>query len=303
MNWFRRLLRPILTLIIIALAIGLGYVVWDLYVLDPWTRDGRVRVYVVTATPEVSGTVVSVPVVDNQFVHKGDPLFTIDPLRFKLRIDEARARLAGVTEDYKLSVLNAKRRRGLGGVVSREEQDVFDSEMEVRRARLEEARSALDTALLNLQRSTVYSAVDGYVTNLNLRVGDYVTAGQSRMAVIDANSYWVYGYFEETKMHGVHVGDKARIKLMGYRHILKGHVVSIGRGINDANGVSDRLGLPDVNPIFTWVRLAQRIPVRIEIDEMPPEVILSAGMTATVAVGKEKAGGRGLLTTWLQDHL
>ncbi len=303
MNWFRRLLRPILTLIIIALAIGLGYVVWDLYVLDPWTRDGRVRVYVVTATPEVSGTVVSVPVVDNQFVHKGDPLFTIDPLRFKLKIDEARARLAGVTEDYKLSVLNAKRRRGLGGVVSREEQDVFDSEMEVRRARLEEAQSALDTALLNLQRSTVYSAVDGYVTNLNLRVGDYVTAGQSRMAVIDANSYWVYGYFEETKMHGVHVGDKARIKLMGYRHILKGHVVSIGRGINDTNGMSDKLGLPDVNPIFTWVRLAQRIPVRIEIDEMPPEVILSAGMTATVAVGKEKAGGRGLLTTWLQDHL
>ncbi|MCX8667767.1 HlyD family secretion protein [Acetobacteraceae bacterium B3987] len=303
MNWIRRLLRPILTLIIIALAIGLGYVVWDLYVLDPWTRDGRVRVYVVTATPEVSGTVVSVPVVDNQFVHKGDPLFTIDPLRFKLKIDEARARLAGVTEDYKLSVLNAKRRRGLGGVVSREEQDVFDSEMEVRRARLEEAQSALDTALLNLQRSTVYSAVDGYVTNLNLRVGDYVTAGQSRMAVIDANSYWVYGYFEETKMHGVHVGDKARIKLMGYRHILKGHVVSIGRGINDTNGMSDKLGLPDVNPIFTWVRLAQRIPVRIEIDEMPPEVILSAGMTATVAVGKEKAGGRGLLTTWLQDHL
>ncbi|MCL1562297.1 HlyD family secretion protein [Parasaccharibacter sp. TMW 2.1888] len=303
MNWFRRLARPLLTLIIIALAIGLGYVVWDLYVLDPWTRDGRVRVYVVTATPEVSGTVVSVPVVDNQFVHKGDPLFTVDPLRFRLRIDEARARLAGVTEDYKLSVMNAKRRRGLGGVVSREEQDVFDSEMEVRRARLEEARSALDTALLNLQRSTVYSAVDGYVTNLNLRVGDYVTAGQSRMAVIDANSYWVYGYFEETKMHGVHVGDEARIKLMGYRHVLRGHVVSIGRGINDANGMSDRLGLPDVNPIFTWVRLAQRIPVRIEIDEMPPEVILSAGMTATVAVGKAKAGGRGLLTTWLQDHL
>lgn len=303
MNWFRRLIRPILTLIVIAVAVGLGYVVWDLYVLDPWTRDGRVRVYVVTATPEVSGTVVSVPVVDNQFVHRGDPLFTIDPLRFRLRIDEARSRLAGLTEDYKLSMMNAHRRMGLGGVVSREEQDVFNSEMEVRRARVEEAQSALDTALLNLQRSTVYAAVDGYVTNLNLRVGDYVTAGQPRMAVIDAHSYWVYGYFEETKMHGVHVGDVARIKLMGYRHILKGHVVSIGRGINDTNGVSDKLGLPEVNPIFTWVRLAQRIPVRIELDEVPPEVILSAGMTATVAVGKEKAGGRGLLTTWLQDHL
>lgn len=303
MNWLRRLARPLLTLVVISLAIGLGYVVWDLYVLDQWTRDGRVRVYVVTATPEVPGTVVSVPVVDNQFVHKGDPLFTVDPLRFRLKIDEARARLAAVEEDYKLSMANAHRRKGLSGVVSREEQEIFDSDMETRRARVDEARSALDTAILNLQRSTVYAAVDGYVTNLNLRVGDYVQAGVPRMAVIDANSYWVYGYFEETKMHGVHVGDTARVKLMGYRRILKGHVVSIGRGINDENGVSDKLGLPNVNPIFTWVRLAQRIPVRIELDEVPPEVILSAGMTATVAVGQRKHGGRGILTTWLQDHL
>ncbi|MXV43781.1 HlyD family efflux transporter periplasmic adaptor subunit [Saccharibacter sp. 17.LH.SD] len=303
MVWLRRLLRPLLTLIVVCLAVGLGYVVWDIYVLDPWTRDGRVRVYVVDAAPEVSGTVVSVPVVDNQFVHKGDPLFVIDPLRFHLKIDEARARLLGVTEDYKLSISNARRRKGLSGVVSREEQEDFDSEVETRHAKVEEAQSDLDTALLNLQRSTVYAAVDGYVTNLNLRVGDYAQAGQPRMAVIDAHSYWVNAYFEETKMHGVRVGDPARIKLMGYRHVLRGHVVSIGRGINDENGVSDRLGLPDVNPIFTWVRLAQRIPVRIEFDDVPPEVTLSAGMTATVAAGLEKKGGRGLLTTWLQDHL
>lgn len=303
MIWLRRFLRPLLTCLILCLAAGLGYVVWDIYVLDPWTRDGRVRVYVVNAAPEVSGTVVSVPVIDNQFVHRGDPLFTIDPLRFRLKIDEARARLLGVTEDYKLSVSNARRRKGLGGVVSREEQDNFNSEMETRRARVEEAKSDLDTAILNLQRSTVYAAVDGYITNLNLRVGDYVEAGQPRMAVIDAHSYWVNGYFEETKMHGVHVGDVARIKLMGYRRVLKGHVISIGRGINDANGVSDKLGLPDVSPIFTWVRLAQRIPVRIEFDDVPPDLILSAGMTATVAAGEAKRGGSGLLTTWLQNHL
>lgn len=303
MIWLRRFMRPLLTCLVLCLAIGLGYIVWDIYVLDPWTRDGRVRVYVVNSAPEVSGTVVSVPVVDNQFVHRGDPLFVIDPLRFRLKIDEAKARLVGVTEDYKLSVSNARRRKGLGGVVSREEQDDFNSVMETRRARVEEAQSDLDTARLNLQRSTVYSAVDGYVTNLNLRVGDYLQAGQTRMAVIDANSYWVNGYFEETKMHGVRVGDPARIKLMGYRQVLRGHVVSIGRGINDRNGVSDRLGLPDVNPIFTWVRLAQRIPVRIEFDDVPADLTLSAGMTATVAAGLEKKGGRGLLITWLQNHL
>ncbi|MDF7673591.1 HlyD family secretion protein [Acetobacteraceae bacterium ESL0709] len=303
MIWVRRLVRPILTILVVLLACGLGYVVWDLYVLDPWTRDGRVRVYVVATAPEVSGTVVSVPVKDNQLVHKGDPLFRIDPLRFQIKIDEARARLSGAEEDYRLSLSNARRRHGLSGVVSREEQDDFNSDVTSKRASLDEAKAALDTALLNLQRSTLYASVDGYVTNLNLRVGDYVKEGQPYLAVIDASSYWLYGYFEETKMHGVHVGDEARIKLMGYRKILKGHVVSIGRGINDQNGSWDKLGLPTVNPIFTWVRLAQRIPVRIAFDDVPPNVILSAGMTATVAVGKQKNGAKGILTTWLQNHL
>jgi multidrug resistance efflux pump len=123
------------------------------------------------------------------------------------------------------------------------------------------------------------------------------------MAVIDADSYWVYGYFEETKMWGVHVGDVARVKLMGYKPILAGHVVSIARGINDTNGTPDKLGLQDVNPIFTWVRLAQRIPVRIHLDHVPDSVTLAAGMTATVSVGPEPTGRRGTLTTWLQDHL
>lgn len=303
MNWLARLIRPLLTGLVVCIALGLGYVVWDVYVLDPWTRDGRVRVYVVVAAPEVSGTVVSVPVVDNQFVHKGDPLYTLDPLRFRLAIDEARAKVAGTTDEYELAVANAKRRRGLHGVVSREEVDDYDSNVVNKRAAMDTAKALLDTALLNLQRSTVYSSVDGYVTNLNLRVGDYATAGKPYMALVDATSFWMNAYFEETKLLGVKVGDKARIKLMGYPQILQGHVVSIGRGINDDNGVWDRLGLPDVSPIFTWVRLAQRIPVRVEFDDVPPSVLLSAGMTASVAVGPIKKGANGILTSWLQTHL
>ncbi|MBB2158556.1 HlyD family secretion protein, partial [Gluconacetobacter diazotrophicus] len=269
MPLLRTLIRVVLTLSVVALAIVMGVTLWDTYMIAPWTRDGRVRVYVVDVAPEVPGTVVQVPVVDNQFVHKGDPLFVLDPVRFRLAIREAQARLDGALEDLKLKQNDAKRRMGLGGIVSAEEQEVFNSNVATQIAAVDAARAALDLAKLNLQRSVLYSPVNGYITNLNLRVGDYLTAGQPRLAVIDADSYWVNGYFEETKMWGVHVGDVARVKLMGYKQIIPGHVVSIARGINDQNGTPDRLGLQDVNPIFTWVRLAQRIPVRVHLDHVP----------------------------------
>lgn len=303
MSLLRTLIRIVLTLSVVSLAIVLGVTLWNVYMIAPWTRDGRVRVYVVDVAPEVSGTVVQIPVVDNQYVHKGDPLFVLDPVRFRLAIREAQARLDGALEDLKLKENDAKRRMGLGGIVSAEEQEVFNSSVATQIAAVDAARAALDVAKLNLQRSVLYSPVNGYVTNLNLRVGDYASAGQARMAVIDADSYWVYGYFEETKMWGVHVGDEARVKLMGYKPILQGHVVSIARGIDDTNGSPDKLGLQSVNPIFTWVRLAQRIPVRIHLDHVPDSVTLAAGMTATVSVGPEPRGRNGRLTTWLQDHL
>lgn len=303
MPLLRTLIRVILTLAVVSLAIVLGVTLWNTYMIAPWTRDGRVRVYVVDVAPEVSGTVVQVPVVDNQYVHKGDPLYVLDPVRFRLAIREAQARLDGALEDLKLKQNDAKRRMGLGGIVSAEEQEVFNSNVATQVAAVDAARAALDVAKLNLQRSVLYSPVNGFITNLNLRVGDYATAGQPRLAVIDSDSYWVYGYFEETKMWGVHVGDVARVKLMGYKQIVPGHVVSIARGINDTNGNPDKLGLQDVNPIFTWVRLAQRIPVRVHLDYVPEGVTLAAGMTATISVGPESQSRRGKLTTWLQDHL
>ncbi|MFT8897947.1 MAG: HlyD family secretion protein [Acetobacter sp.] len=303
MPLLRTLIRVILTLAVVSLAIVLGVTLWNTYMIAPWTRDGRVRVYVVDVAPEVAGTVVQVPVVDNQYVHKGDPLYVLDPVRFRLAIREAQARLDGALEDLKLKQNDARRRMGLGGIVSAEEQEVFNSNVATQVAAVDAARAALDVAKLNLQRSVLYSPVNGFITNLNLRVGDYATAGQARLAVIDSDSYWVYGYFEETKMWGVHVGDVARVKLMGYKQIVPGHVVSIARGINDTNGNPDKLGLQDVNPIFTWVRLAQRIPVRVHLDYVPEGVTLAAGMTATISVGPESQSRRGKLTTWLQDHL
>ncbi len=298
----RAVVRVVLTLVVVAAASVLGSSLWRTYMVSPWTRDGRVRAYVVDIAPEVSGTVVAVPVRDNQVVRKGDPLFVIDPTRFRLSITEAQARLESAREELRLRQSDVKRRQGLAGIVSAEEQAQFASTAATQQAAVEAAQAQLDTARLNLQRATLYSPVNGPVTNLLLRVGDYATAGQARVAVIDADSFWIYGYFEETKLARIHVGDPARIKLMGFAPILGGHVDSIAGGINDQNGGLDREGLQDVNPVFTWVRLAQRIPVRIGIDHVPPGVTLAAGMTCSVAVGAE-AHDTGRLPSWLQDHL
>nr|WP_294917429.1 HlyD family secretion protein [uncultured Neokomagataea sp.] len=303
MHRLRRISSFVLTFLVVVAALVLGRVMWQIYELSPWTRDGRVRVYVVNAAPEISGTVVSVPVVDNQYVHRGDPLFVLDPLRFRIDIASARANLAEAKAELALREADARRRHGLGGLVSAEEEEDFNARVDVQKGHVDAAKAALDTAELNLQRSTVYASVDGYVTNLNLRVGNYAHAGQSGMAIIDAHSFWINGYFEETKLHGVRIGDHALVKLMGYHDLASAHVVSIGRGINDENGAADHLGLPDVNPIFTWVRLAQRIPVRLEFDHVPDGVTLVAGMTGTITIGSTPHGMHGRLTTWLQNHL
>ena len=302
MNLLRALLRVSLTLVVVAAALVLGGSLWRTYMVSPWTRDGRVRAYVVDIAPEVPGTVVSLPIHDNQVVHKGDPLFVIDPSRFRLAIAEAAARLASAREDLRLRQSDAARRAGLAGIVSAEERERFNSTASTSQAAVDAAQAQLDVAKLNLARATLYAPVNGYVTNLLLRTGDYVTAGQARVALIDSDSFWVYGYFEETKLHGIAVGEPARIKLMGYAPLLSGHVESIARGINDQNSSPDRAGLQDVNPVFTWVRLAQRIPVRVHIDSVPAGIILAAGMTCSVAVGDE-VKDHDRLPTWLQDHL
>jgi multidrug resistance efflux pump len=151
-------------------------------------------------------------------------------------------------------------------------------------ATLAQAKAQLRQAQVNLERTRIVSPVDGYVTNLLAQLGDFVNAGVNTISVVDANSFWVDGYFEETTVAPIRVGDPAQIKLMGYGQVIRGHVDSIARAISVSNAQPNNQGVATVNPIFTWVRLAQRIPVRIHIDEVPPEVVLSAGMTATVDI-------------------
>jgi len=306
MRIFVKFIRVALTLAMLLVAVLLVGALWQRYMLSPWTRDGRVRAEVVDIAPEVSGTIVEVPVADNQLVHKGDILFAIDPARFKLAIASAQASVDGAKQQLQLSESDAKRRQGLTGIVSAEEQERTRSSATVAGAQLEAAQAALDLAKLNLERSVLRSPVNGYVTNLRLRIGDYANAGQPKVAVIDADSFWISGYFEETKLGQMHPGDPARIKLMGYRPILTGHIDTIARGINDRNSSPDGLGLQDVNPVFTWVRLAQRIPVRIHIDQVPDGVILAAGATCSISIGVDTTppdGPVGRFRQWLEGAL
>jgi multidrug resistance efflux pump len=161
------------------------------------------------------------------------------------------------------------------------------------KASLAQANAQLRQAQVNLERTRILSPVDGYVTNLLAQLGDYVNVGVNAISVVDANSFWVDGYFEETNLAPIRVGDRAQIKLMGYGQIVRGHVDSIARAINVANAQPNSQGVANVNPIFTWVRLAQRIPVRVHIDEVPPGVILAAGMTATVEIDDRTRGRIG----------
>jgi multidrug resistance efflux pump len=280
-----RILPVLLTLIVIAAAVWLGRAMWDLYMEAPWTRDGTVRAYVVTIAPEVADQIVKLPVADNQFVHKGQLLMVIDPTDYKIAVDLAEAAVEQAKVTAQNAEREAQRRLELTQLaVTKEEKQTYESTAIGDQAAYQQAVARLAQARVNLERTHIYSPVNGYVTNLLVQLGDYATVGKYLISIVDSDSFWVDGYFEETNIDRIQVGDPATIKLMGYPQILHGHVNSIARAIDVPNAQPNELGVATVNPIFTWVRLAQRIPVRIHIDHVPKGVTLSAGMTATVQI-------------------
>lgn len=280
----RNIIGFIATGIVFVVAILIGRALWVHYMDEPWTRDGRVRAEVVNIAPDVSGAVVELPVRDNQFVHKGDLLMQIDPSHYQIAVEQAQAAVAARKAELQMRRDDAQRRADMDSlVVSKENRENATHTASAAEAQYQQALAALDAAKLNLERTRVVSPVDGYVTNLNVYRGDYAISGSAKLAVVDSNSFWVYGYFEETKLPHVKVGDKADIRLMS-GGTLKGHVESISRGIYDRDNPQSRELLADVNPTFNWVRLAQRVPVRVKIDSVPEGVLLSAGTTCTVVV-------------------
>jgi len=280
----KSIFRFLITALIFLAAIFLAWSLWQHYMVSPWTRDGRVRAEVVNIAPDVAGQVVELPVRDNQLVHKGDLLMQIDPARYQLALQQAEAALAARKADLDMRRAQARRRADLDSlVVSRENREDAGSQVAGAEAQYQVALAQRDSARLNLDRTKVIAPVDGYITNLSVRRGDYASAGVAKIAIIDSHSFWVYGYFEETKLPYVAVGDKAKIQLINGA-TLRGHVDSISRGIYDRDNPQSRELLADVNPTFNWVRLAQRIPVRIQIDEIPKDVLLAAGLTCTVTL-------------------
>ena len=293
------------TLAIALVAILVALVTWQQYVMAPWTRDGTVRVQVANVAPQISGQINHVRVVDNQFVHRGDVLYTIEAFDFEVAQRTGVATVQQRAADLQVKEVQSDRRQHLSNLATTpEEQQTFAGNAVQAKAALDAAQQQLAQAEINLRRTKVLSPVNGYVTNLLMRVGDFAHAGSSNISIIDADSFWIDGYFEETKMAGICVGDRAEAKLMGYSRPIIGHVGTVTRGISTSNAAPGSQGLPNVDPIFTWVRLAQRVPVRVFIDTVPAGVPLVSGMTATVTVRPAaESDHRGWLDRMRRDVL
>jgi RND family efflux transporter MFP subunit len=280
-----RVIPYVITLATVSIAATFGWAMWNTYMVTPWTRDGTVRTYVVTMAPEVAGRIVELPVSDNQFVHKGDLLIVIDPTDYRIALELAEAAVKQAEATAQNARIEAERRAKLTELaVSREEQQSFGATSVADLARVQQAVSNRNQAKVNLERTQIHSPVNGWITNLLVQLGDYATVGRNVVSVVNSDSFWIDAYFEETQLASIRNGDPATIKLMGYSQLLRGEVDSIAHGITVSNARPDAQGLATVNPIFTWVRLAQRVPVRIRIRELPDGVLLVAGMTATVEV-------------------
>jgi len=277
--------RVLVTLVVVAVAAVVAWQLWVYYMEDPWTRDGRVRADIVEVAPDVSGLVAQVYVTDNQAVRVGAPLFQIDPARFTVALQQANAVVAKDAAALDEAARDARRYDALSGnAVSSVTRDQSNTAVLEAQAELDQAKADQAAAMLNAQRATVRATVNGVITNFSMRPGDYVTTGNAVAALVDSDSLYVDGYFEETKLPRIAIGDPATVTLLGGGAAIAGHVQSIDAGIADNERSESPNLLADVNPTFTWVRLAQRVPVRIAIDHVPAGTRLIAGLTATVEV-------------------
>jgi RND family efflux transporter MFP subunit len=276
MNILAALSKHALTAGIVAIAVLAALFKYGQYLNNPWTRNGMVRANVIQVTPRVSGPIVDLPIVDNQAVKKGDLLFRIDPRTFQEALDSTTAEEVRTKADFDRGEELIKT-----GDISKRDYDAAVAAYDV-------AKSDKESARLDLEFTEVRAPTDGYITNLDLRIGSQAVANQPVMALVDIGSYWIDGYFRETMVGNIEPGDKALVTLMTYPdESLTGTVDSIGWGIAQTDGSTSYELLPQIEPTFEWIRLAQRVPVRIQLDNVPDSVKLRVGTTASVLV---KAG-------------
>ena len=291
----KKIVSFFLTLAVFAAAIWFGYQKFKFYINNPWTRDAQVRSQVIQITPRVTGMVTRIYVKDNQFVKAGDPLFDIDPSTYILKVEQAKARLKRAKEasrGYKTEYERVKKIYAKDkGAIS--QKDLIRNEVNYFKslADIENAEESLSAAELNLEFTKVQAPVDGWVSNINFQIGSQATANKPLLALVDKNSFWIYAFFREDTVKDIQEGDEAVVTLMAYpKTPLEAKVESIGWGISPSDGNPGKNLLPSIKPIFQWIRLAQRIPVRIELKEpLPKGVTLRVGMSATVLVKKGSA--------------
>jgi len=289
----QKIIKLIVTISIIGVSIFFGYNRFKEYIDNPWTRDAQVRTQVIQVTPRISGMITHIEVLDNQIVKKGDLLFTIDPSLYQIKLEQSQARLKRTLEAAKGYKIEYDRVQGIyqrdRGAVSQKDMDRTEVNYYKSLADIDSSKEAVNSAKLNLSFTKVYAQVDGYVSNINFQIGSQAVANKPILALVDINSFWVFGFFREDTIPNIQIGDKARVTLLAYPDIaLDGVVESIAWGISHSDGNPGSNLLPSVKPVFQWIRLAQRIPVKIKIKNLPNGVKLRFGLTASVMILKNK---------------
>lgn len=273
------------TVIFFAAALCAGWWLWNYYMQSPWTRDGKVRAELVNITPQVSGRIAQLAIKDNQFVTRGTTLLTLDDEPYRIDVLNAEAQLAKAQSDLLKSQHEARRRQSLPrNVISAEDLDAASLSAKGMAATAKAAQAELEQAQWNLSQTRITAPTDGWITNLVIRPGNYATSGTPLFALVDSHSFYVMGYFEETKLRHIRAGYKASVRLYSDNRALQGEVESIGRAIYDQSVETDSGLVPDIKPNVPWVRLAQRVPVRIRLISVPADLPLVAGTTCSVSV-------------------
>lgn len=294
MKLTKKLILGALNLALLAAVAWYAYQALEDYLANPWTRDGQVRGQVIQVAPRVSGMVTRIAVIDNQYVRAGDLLFELDPEPFEIAVSQAEANLKRARISSRASEIEYER---LQEIARQDAGAVSAKDLNRREASYLQSLSVIDvtseqlrSARLNLGYTRVRASVDGYVSNINFQIGDQAVANTPILALVDSNSFWVFGYFRESEIGRIKLGDPARVTLMAYPdQPLAGTVESLGWGIAPSDGNTGYNLLPSIKPVFQWIRLAQRIPVRVKLDQLPEGVELRYGLTASVMI---LAGGQ-----------
>ena len=280
----RKFSRTAITVILVILAFIAIFHAWVYYTESPWTRDARFSADVVAIAPDVSGLITEVDVKDNQLVKKGQTLFVIDRPRYQKALAEADADVAYYQALVAEKRREAGRRNKIGTVaLSREEVDQANSSLQTVEHQLARAEATRDLARLDLERTVISAPADGWITNLSVYGGEFITRGSTAVALVKKGTFYVTAYMEETKLEGVRPGYRAEITPLGSTRVLKGTVDSVASGVTNASSTVDAKGMATIDSNLEWVRLAQRVPVRIHLDRQTDN-LWPAGTTATVVV-------------------